>query len=109
MEFTGVKGSSSRTALGGAGGSSSAAAAGYRGAADQTRGAAVGGVLAAGAGGEYACGDVYAPDFDNSFHWKDATVNIQWPLESTPLVSKKDEEAPSFDALMQRCKKEAWC
>jgi dTDP-4-dehydrorhamnose 3,5-epimerase len=46
----------------------------------------------------YKCTDYYAPEFDRSLKWDDATVGIEWPLVNgqAPLLSAKDEAGKSF-------------
>ncbi len=52
----------------------------------------------------YKCTDYYAPQFEQSIHWNDPTLNINWPLVDgiEPQLSKKDEvgllfkDAPYF-------------
>ena len=40
---------------------------------------------------EYACGDIYAPDFEDGILWNDASLGIHWPLKNqVPIVSNKD-------------------
>lgn len=41
----------------------------------------------------YKCTALYAPDCEQSILWSDPTIGIQWPTR-TPLLSKKDLEAP---------------
>jgi dTDP-4-dehydrorhamnose 3,5-epimerase len=44
---------------------------------------------------EYACGDIYSPDFEASLRWDDPTVGVEWPTMNCPfLLSKKDKVAP---------------
>jgi dTDP-4-dehydrorhamnose 3,5-epimerase len=47
----------------------------------------------------YKCTDYYAPSWDRSLRWDDATVGIRWPLPdgATPLLSAKDATAPTLD------------
>lgn len=44
---------------------------------------------------EYACGEVYAPEFEESILWNDKELNIDWPLSNNifPKVSAKDSKA----------------
>jgi dTDP-4-dehydrorhamnose 3,5-epimerase len=49
----------------------------------------------------YKTTDYYAPEWERSLLWNDATVGIQWPLasDSAPAVSEKDRRgAPLSDA-----------
>lgn len=41
----------------------------------------------------YKCTALYAPDCEQSIHWSDPAIGIDWPTKS-PLLSKKDLEAP---------------
>ncbi|NVK63170.1 MAG: dTDP-4-dehydrorhamnose 3,5-epimerase [Flavobacteriales bacterium] len=43
----------------------------------------------------YKCTDYYAPECEGSLLWNDETLKIDWGIE-TPLVSPKDEVAPTF-------------
>ncbi|MFI9653001.1 dTDP-4-dehydrorhamnose 3,5-epimerase [Guyparkeria halopsychrophila] len=45
---------------------------------------------------QYKCTDFYAPECEASIRWDDAELGIGWPVESRPLVSAKDGQAPSF-------------
>ncbi len=44
---------------------------------------------------EYACGEVYAPEFEGSILWNDDALDINWPIPEglSPKVSKKDANA----------------
>lgn len=46
----------------------------------------------------YKCTDVYSPDTEITLAWNDPAIGIRWPVE-TPLLSRRDESAPSLDAL----------
>lgn len=43
---------------------------------------------------QYKCSDYYAPEADGAVKWD--SLNIDWPLEGTPILSGKDEIAPNF-------------
>ena len=44
---------------------------------------------------EYACGDIYAPDFEDGILWNDASLGIHWPLKNqVPIVSIKMQTCP---------------
>ncbi|PIE87092.1 MAG: dTDP-4-dehydrorhamnose 3,5-epimerase [Bacteroidetes bacterium] len=43
----------------------------------------------------YKCTDYYAPECEGSLLWNDETLKIDWGID-TPLVSPKDEVAPTF-------------
>lgn len=49
----------------------------------------------------YYCTDYYAPQFERSLRWNDASLGIVWPLPagSRPVINQKDETAPGFDAI----------
>lgn len=59
---------------------------------------------------QYKCTEYYDPKDEFSLLWKDATVNIDWPLveEGLPIISDKDNElhalpwqsCPKFDGLV---------
>lgn len=38
----------------------------------------------------YKTTDFYAPEFERSIRWDDATLNIPWPLHGAPSLSQKD-------------------
>lgn len=46
----------------------------------------------------YKCTDFYAPEYERSIIWNDATIGIQWPLVKgiPPCLSHKDLMASSF-------------
>lgn len=39
----------------------------------------------------YKATDFYAPQHERSIRWDDPDLNIQWPLEVEPVLSKKDQ------------------
>ncbi len=40
---------------------------------------------------EYACGDIYAKDYEQGILWSDPKLNINWPLTNNdPILSEKD-------------------
>lgn len=41
----------------------------------------------------YKCTAHYAPDCEQSILWNDPAIGIEWP-STTPLLAKKDQEAP---------------
>jgi dTDP-4-dehydrorhamnose 3,5-epimerase len=47
----------------------------------------------------YKCTDYYAPDCDRSVRFDDPDIGIDWGLETTPVLSAKDEAAVSLTAL----------
>jgi dTDP-4-dehydrorhamnose 3,5-epimerase len=44
---------------------------------------------------EYACGDMYAPDFEDSIIWNDPALGVDWPLPDgkAPILSEKDGQS----------------
>jgi dTDP-4-dehydrorhamnose 3,5-epimerase len=46
---------------------------------------------------QYKTTSYYSPDLDRSLRWDDPEIGIDWPLDGlTPLVSPKDQAAPSL-------------
>jgi len=48
---------------------------------------------------EYKCTDYYDPSDEGCLIWNDATVNINWPIE-TPLLSEKDRAGQTLSELI---------
>lgn len=46
----------------------------------------------------YKTTDYYAPSHERCLIWNDATVNVEWPLQSTPLLSGKDVQGAKFES-----------
>ena len=44
----------------------------------------------------YKTTDYYAPDLERSIRWNEPEIGIEWPGEESPLLSRKDSEAPPF-------------
>ncbi|NRF31297.1 dTDP-4-dehydrorhamnose 3,5-epimerase [Vibrio coralliilyticus] len=44
----------------------------------------------------YKCTDFYNPKAEISLKWDDDTFNIDWPLLSSPILSKKDKAGLTF-------------
>ena len=47
----------------------------------------------------YKCSDYYAPDSEGSIVWNDPEIGIKWPLSEKPILSQKDNCAPSLKAF----------
>jgi dTDP-4-dehydrorhamnose 3,5-epimerase len=47
---------------------------------------------------QYKVDDLYAPECDRGIIWNDPTIEIEWPVEMTPILSTKDEMAPLLAA-----------
>jgi len=45
---------------------------------------------------EYKCSDYWCREGERGILWNDPNLNIQWPLNKTPIVSEKDQSLPSF-------------
>ncbi|MBL6723248.1 MAG: dTDP-4-dehydrorhamnose 3,5-epimerase [Candidatus Margulisbacteria bacterium] len=46
---------------------------------------------------EYACGDMYAPQYEYGICWNDPDIGIPWPNHGVgPLVSDKDTQLPTL-------------
>jgi dTDP-4-dehydrorhamnose 3,5-epimerase len=39
----------------------------------------------------YKTTDYYAPQFERSIAWNDASIGIEWPLDNEPQLSAKDQ------------------
>lgn len=44
----------------------------------------------------YKTTNYYAPECERSISWNDPALRIEWPLMGEPLLSGKDQRAPSF-------------
>jgi dTDP-4-dehydrorhamnose 3,5-epimerase len=40
----------------------------------------------------YKTTDYWAPEYERSILWNDPALNIQWPIDGAPALSKKDQE-----------------
>ncbi|PGC78602.1 dTDP-4-dehydrorhamnose 3,5-epimerase, partial [Bacillus toyonensis] len=45
---------------------------------------------------QYKVDELYAPECDRGIIWNDAEVGVEWPIEIQPVLSEKDEKAPSL-------------
>ncbi|HEY9825913.1 MAG TPA: dTDP-4-dehydrorhamnose 3,5-epimerase [Stenomitos sp.] len=48
----------------------------------------------------YKCTEHYRPGDEYSIVWNDLDINIKWPIDQTPLLSRKDAEAPTLEQSM---------
>lgn len=44
----------------------------------------------------YKTTDYYAPQFEQCILWNDPTLNIEWPINTEPLLSEKDKNGMCF-------------
>lgn len=42
----------------------------------------------------YKTTDFYAPECDRSIRFDDPTIGVEWPLDTEPVISGKDRDAP---------------
>lgn len=47
----------------------------------------------------YKTTEFYIPEYERCIHWDDPQVNINWDLETEPLLSDKDKKGLSFSEL----------
>jgi dTDP-4-dehydrorhamnose 3,5-epimerase len=49
----------------------------------------------------YYCTDYYAPQYERTLAWNDATVGVSWPLPSgvEPILNDKDRDAPRLNDI----------
>ncbi|MED1863952.1 dTDP-4-dehydrorhamnose 3,5-epimerase [Fictibacillus nanhaiensis] len=45
---------------------------------------------------QYKVDELYAPECDRGIIWNDSQIGIEWPINITPVLSAKDEKAPSL-------------
>lgn len=45
---------------------------------------------------QYKVDEYYAPECDRGIIWNDPTIGVEWPINIQPVLSEKDEKAPSF-------------
>lgn len=48
---------------------------------------------------EYQCTNYYAPQYEECLIWNDPAVNIDWPIDFTPLLSAKDAQGKLLSEL----------
>ncbi|GIN58792.1 dTDP-4-dehydrorhamnose 3,5-epimerase [Lederbergia ruris] len=46
---------------------------------------------------QYKVDNDYAPDCDRGIIWNDSTIGVQWPMDIEPILSEKDQHAPSLE------------
>ena len=46
----------------------------------------------------YKTTDFYAPEHERTILWKDADLNVRWPLEAEPILNDKDRRGSLFRA-----------
>lgn len=46
----------------------------------------------------YKTTDYWAPEHERCIAWNDPRLNITWPLQSTPILSQKDQQGAAFAA-----------
>jgi len=39
----------------------------------------------------------YSPEHDRGIIWNDPNINVDWPIENTPVLSKKDSKLPLLE------------
>ena len=45
----------------------------------------------------YKATDYYAPEHERTVAWNDPTIGIEWPVETGPVLSKKDQAGMALD------------
>lgn len=50
----------------------------------------------------YKTTDYYAPAFERCLRWDDPDLGIEWPLDISPILSKKDQEGLPLSKLFKR-------
>jgi len=46
---------------------------------------------------QYKVDALYAPDCDRGIIWNDPAINVEWPMDIQPVLSAKDENAPTLE------------
>jgi dTDP-4-dehydrorhamnose 3,5-epimerase len=49
---------------------------------------------------QYKCSAGYAPAADAAVRWDDPEIAVDWPLETGPILSRKDAEAPLLSSVV---------
>ena len=47
----------------------------------------------------YHCDDYYFPEHERTLLWNDPALNIDWPIDETPVLSPKDQQGVPLDQL----------
>jgi dTDP-4-dehydrorhamnose 3,5-epimerase len=45
---------------------------------------------------QYKVDELYSPENDRGIVWNDPKIGIEWPMDTKPILSEKDERAPLF-------------
>lgn len=45
---------------------------------------------------QYKVDELYSPEHDRGIIWNDPAIAIEWPMDIKPVLSEKDEKAPSL-------------
>lgn len=48
---------------------------------------------------QYKVDELYHPQCDRGIIWDDKAIGIKWPMGITPILSKKDKNAPLFEEV----------
>lgn len=46
---------------------------------------------------QYKVDELYEPDCDRGIIWNDPAIGIKWPIDVSPVLSAKDETAPTLE------------
>jgi dTDP-4-dehydrorhamnose 3,5-epimerase len=50
---------------------------------------------------QYKVSEFWSPEAERTLSWNDPEININWPLSSEPIVSKKDQESNAVKSIQQ--------
>jgi dTDP-4-dehydrorhamnose 3,5-epimerase len=51
---------------------------------------------------QYKCTDYYAPEDQAGILWNDPDIGIEWPMDTQPVVSERDQGLPSLKAYFSQ-------